>query len=96
MSKQESSIVIFKTEDGKISVNTRFDEETVWLTQQQIAELYDTARTNIVEHIKHIYEEGELVAEATCRDFRQVRMEGNRQVARTRCTTPRISTRRRK
>jgi hypothetical protein len=60
----------------------RFDEETVWLTQQQIAELFDTARTSIVEHIQHIYEEGELTPEATCREFRQVRMEGNRQVAR--------------
>jgi hypothetical protein len=55
----------------------------VWLTQQQIADLFDTARTSIVEHIRHIYEESELQPEATCREFRQVRMEGNRQVART-------------
>ena len=81
--KQDNNIVIFKTDDEKISVDVRFDEETVWLTQQQIAELFDTARSNIVEHIKHIYDEGELIAEATCRNFRQVRTEGNRQVART-------------
>ena len=81
--RDESKIIIFKTEDEKISVDVRVDEETVWLTQQQIAELFDTARSGIVEHIKHIYEEGELAVEATCRDFRQVRMEGKRQVART-------------
>lgn len=82
MDKSDSQIIIFKTDDEKISVDVRFDEETVWLTQQQIAELFDTARSNIVEHIKHIYDEGELITEATCRNFRQVRTEGNRQVAR--------------
>lgn len=82
MDKSDSQIIIFKTDDEKISVDVRFDEETVWLTQQQIAELFDTARSNIVEHIKHIYDEGELIAAATCRNFRQVRTEGNRQVAR--------------
>jgi hypothetical protein len=82
MSKKEDNLVIFRTADEKVSVNVRFEEETVWLTQQQIAELFDTARTNIVAHIQHIYEEGELSAEATCREFRQVRLEGNRQVSR--------------
>jgi hypothetical protein len=76
------NIVIFKTENEKISVDVRFDGETAWLTQQQIAELFDTARSNVVEHIKHIYEEGELTVEATCRNFRQVRAEGSRQVTR--------------
>ncbi|MCL2048145.1 MAG: virulence RhuM family protein [Defluviitaleaceae bacterium] len=78
-----NQIILFKTEDEKISVNVRFDEETVWLSQQQIAELFGTSRTSIVEHIKHIYAEGELVAESTCRNFRQVRFEGERQVTRT-------------
>jgi hypothetical protein len=82
MNKSENSIIIFKTEDEKISVNVVFGEETVWLTQQQIAELFDTARTSIVEHIKHIYDEGELPQDSTCREFRQVRQEGGRQVAR--------------
>jgi hypothetical protein len=54
----------------------------VWLTQQQITELYQSSRTNVVEHIKHIYEEGELTEEATCRNFRQVQLEGNRRVNR--------------
>jgi hypothetical protein len=75
-------IEIYQTDNGLTRVDVRMDEDTVWLTQQQIAELFDTARTSIVEHIKHIYDEGELPAEATCRKFRQVQMEGNRQVAR--------------
>jgi hypothetical protein len=57
-------------------------DETVWLTQQQMAELFQTSRTNIVEHIKHIYEEGELEQLSTCRNFRQVQTEGNRKVER--------------
>ena len=81
--KKQGNIVIFKTEDDKISVDVCFMDETVWLSQQQIAELFDTARTSIVEHIKHIYYEGELEVSATCRDFRQVRTEGKRQVTRT-------------
>ena len=56
--------------------------ETVWLTQQQMAELFQTSRTNVVEHIRHIYEEGELDEDLTCRSFRQVRLEGGREVAR--------------
>lgn len=54
----------------------------MWLSQQQMAELYQTSRTNVIEHIKHIYEEGELQEEGTCRNFRQVRLEGKRQVSR--------------
>ena len=82
MKKRDDVVILFKTEDEKISVDVRFDEETVWLTQQQIGELFDTARTSIVEHIKRIYSDGELLEEATCRKFRQVRMEGNRKVTR--------------
>ena len=63
-------------------VDVRLEDETVWLTQQQIAELFDTALSSIVEHIKHIYEEGELSQKTTCRKFRQVRAESNRQVTR--------------
>ena len=54
----------------------------MWLTQQQMSELFQTSRTNVVEHIKHIYEEGELDEISTCRNFRQVRKEGNREVTR--------------
>ena len=77
-----SQFVIYQSEDGKIKLDVRFVDETVWLTQQQLAELFQTSRTNVVEHIQHIYEEGELDAAATCREFRQVRTEGTREVAR--------------
>ena len=77
-----SQFVIYQSEDGQIKLDVRFVDETVWLTQQQVAELFQTSRTNVVEHIQHIYEEGELVAAATCREFRQVRTEGAREVAR--------------
>jgi hypothetical protein len=74
--------LIFKIEDKKISVDVRFEDETVWLTQQQMADLFQSSRTNVVEHIKHIYEEDELDENATCRKFRQVQTEGNRNVER--------------
>ena len=82
MEENKSEIVIFKTSDDKISVDVRFEGETVWLSQQQMAELYQTSRTNVVEHIKNIYEEEELDADSTCRIFRQVQKEGNRSVSR--------------
>ena len=75
-------IVIYQATDGSAQIDVRFVDETVWLSQQQMAELFQTSRTNIVEHINHIYEEGELDIESTCRKFRQVQTEGNRQVAR--------------
>jgi len=76
------NIIIYQTEDGLTKINVKLDNETVWLNQQQLAELYQSSRTNVVEHIKHIYEEGELPIESTCRNFRQVRLEGNREVSR--------------
>ena len=78
----QGDIVIYQTEDGATKIDVRFEGETVWLTQQQMAELFGSSRTNIVEHIRHIYEEGELDEASTCRKFRQVRDEGGRQVSR--------------
>lgn len=75
-------IVIYRSEDGLTNVECRFEDETVWLTQQQMAELFHTSRSNIAEHVSHIYEEDELEENSTCRKIRQVRMECNRQVAR--------------
>ena len=75
-------IIIYQTDDGLTHIDVKMEDETVWLTQQQMAELYHTSRTNVVEHITHIYEEGELDENSTCRKFRQVRQEGNRQVNR--------------
>ena len=75
-------IIIYQSEDGLTNIEVKIEDETVWLTQQQMAELFQTSRTNVVEHIKHIYEEGELDVASTCRNFRQVRKEGNREVTR--------------
>ena len=80
--EDRGDIVIYQTEDGGTKIDVRFEGETVWLTQQQMAELFGSSRTNIVEHIRHIYEEGELDEDSTCRKFRQVRDEGGRQVSR--------------
>lgn len=82
LEENQGDIVIYQTEDGDTKIDVRFVDETVWLTQQQMAELFQSSRTNIVEHIQHIYEEGELDEASTCRKFRQVRTEGNRQVTR--------------
>lgn len=78
----DNKILIYTGSDGLTKIDVKLEEETLWLTQTQMCELYQTSRTNVVEHIKHIYEEGELTKEATCRNFRQVRNEGNRSVER--------------
>lgn len=75
-------ILIYQSEEGLTNIEVKVQDETVWLTQQQMADLFQTSRTNVVEHIKHIYDEGELDENSTCRRFRQVRREGNREVAR--------------
>ena len=75
-------ILIYQTDDGQTNIEVKIEDDTVWLTQQQMSELFQTSRTNVVEHIKHIYEEGELDGISTCRNFRQVRKEGNREVTR--------------
>lgn len=74
--------IIYQSENGDTCIDVKFTGDTVWLSQQQMAELYQASRTNVVEHIKHIYDDGELDEHSTCRKFRQVRQEGNRQVSR--------------
>ena len=81
--EDNNQILIYTGSDGLTKVEVRLEDDTLWLTQAQMCELYRTSRTNVVEHIRHIYEEGELAEEATCRNFRQVRQEGVRQVERT-------------
>lgn len=83
MSKQPGGEIILYQRADAPAIDVRLDGDTVWLSQQQLADLFQTSRANVVEHIAHIYAEGELNQEATCRDFRQVRTEGSRQVART-------------
>lgn len=80
--KNLGEILIYQSDDGLTNIEVKIQDETVWLTQQQMAELFQTSRTNVVEHIKHIYEEKELDEVSTCQKFRQVRKEGNRQVNR--------------
>ena len=79
---EQGNIIIYQSEDGVIRLDVRLEDKTVWLTQQQMADLFGSSRTNVVEHIKHIFEDEELNEEATCRKFRQVRQEGNREVTR--------------
>jgi hypothetical protein len=77
-----NEIIIYQTSDNTPKIEVKLQDENIWLSQQQIAELFQSSRTNVVEHIKNIYSEGELNELATCRKFRQVHTEGNRQVSR--------------
>jgi len=79
---REAEFLLYQSEDGRTRVEVRFDGETAWLTQASLAELYQTSPQNVTQHIATIYEEGELVEEATCKPFLQVRQEGSRQVRR--------------
>lgn len=83
MSEPSGEVILYNRDDGSTALEVRLENDTVWLTQQQLAELFQTSRTNIVEHIHNIYDEGELEQAATCRDIRQVRLEGTREVARS-------------
>lgn len=76
MENNQSAFVIFKTEDEKISVDVRFEHETVWLSQEQMAQLFGKARTTITEHIQNIFKEGELNEELACRNFRHTTQHG--------------------
>ncbi len=75
-----SEIVLYRTEDGRTRIQCRFEENTLWLTQAQLAELFQTTPQNITLHLKAIFEEGELAEEATCKEYLQVRREGERDV----------------
>ena len=82
MADKENKLILYKDEEGKVSVNTRFADEDVWLTQAQLAEIYNTTQQNISLHQKGIYADGELEEEATHKKYLLVRKEGNRQVKR--------------
>ena len=71
-----SEIIIYQTEDGSTKIDVKFEEETVWLTQAQLCELYQTSKSNISEHIKHIFEEGELEEVSVVRKFRTTGADG--------------------
>jgi hypothetical protein len=73
---------IVKFIDGEIEIETKVESETVWITQKQMCELFGTAKSTVSEHLKNIFESGELDKNLTVRNFRTVRMEGNRKVSR--------------
>ena len=79
---QSDKIVIYRTADGQTTVDVKMDGDTVWLSQAQMAELFQTDRTSILRHIKNIYKTGELEENPTCAFFAQVRTEGKRTVTR--------------
>src|SRR6266496_3259442 len=82
MKKAKTEILIYQSKDGITKIDVKLENETIWLTQYQLAELFQTDRTSIVKHIKNIYETGELTEEATCAKIAQVQKEGNRKVTR--------------
>ena len=80
---EENKIVIYQTDDGQTQIDVRLENETVWLSQAQMAELFQTDRTSILRHINNIYRVDELDRESTCAKIAQVQTEGKRQVRRT-------------
>ncbi len=75
-------ILIYQNEKGDTKIDVYFEEDTIWMSQRNIAELYQVSKSSISEHVKHIFEDGELAVEATVRKFRTVQTEGNREVLR--------------
>ena len=80
--KEKNNIVIYQSEDGKTKIDVKLEDETVWLSQQQMADLYDTTKQNISLHIKNIFDEEELIENSTVKEFLTVQKEGNRKVER--------------
>ena len=72
--ENNSSIVIYQSKDGHTKLDVRLEDETVWLTQDQMAELYNKAKSTINEHIKNVYLEGELAEEASMENIRNFRI----------------------
>ena len=79
---RSAEIILYQTEDGKTRLECRFTEETLWLSQALIGELFQVGIPTVNEHLKHIYDDGELAQDPTIRKFRIVRQEGARMVAR--------------
>ena len=79
---KENQIILYQDDNEITRVSVRFADEDLWLTQGQLVEIYQTSKSNVSEHIKHIFEDGELAKEATVRKFRTVQIEGSRKVER--------------
>lgn len=82
VTERGGQFLVYEAEDGKVKIDVRLEEETVWLPQAQLAELFQTSQQNISLHIRHVYEEGELLPEATHKKYLLVRSEGGREVKR--------------
>lgn len=82
MERKLNSIEIYRSKDGTVQLNVKLENESVWLTQSQMAELFGVDRTSIVRHIRNIYKSEELDESSTCAKSAQVRMEGQRQIVR--------------
>lgn len=82
--KHQSEIIIYQTEDGVTRINVTLENDTVWLTQAQMADLFQTTPQNITMHIANVYKEGELPPDSTCKEFLQVQNEGGRNIERQR------------
>lgn len=78
----ENKIILYQDDDEITRISVRFADEDLWLTQNQLAEIYCTTQQNISQHVENIYKDGKLTAEATNKKFLSVRQEGNRQVRR--------------
>jgi hypothetical protein len=78
----DNEFVLYQPDDSATKFEVRLENDTIWLTQAQIVQLFESSKANISEHIKHIYQSKELVEHATVRNFRTVRKEGNRTIAR--------------
>jgi hypothetical protein len=74
--ENQSEILFYSTEDGKTKLQVKLEDETVWLTQKQIAELFDKSRVTVTEHIKNVFTEGELDENLVCRNFRHTADDG--------------------
>lgn len=77
--ESKGEFLLYQTEDGQTKLEVRLENDTLWLTQANMAELFQTTPQNVTLHLKNIYASGELLEEATCKDYLQVQNEGSRQ-----------------
>ncbi|MEO8761621.1 MAG: cell filamentation protein Fic, partial [Bacteroidia bacterium] len=80
--EENNNFIIYNNPNGEVRVDVFVQDETVWLTQKSLAELFDTSTQNITTHLKNIYEDAELQENATCKEILQVQIEGKREVSR--------------
>ena len=78
--RPRSQIIIYKTETGEAKIDVRFDSETAWLTQNALAELFQTTKQNVSQHVKNIFEEGELQPNSVVKDFLTTAADGKNYV----------------